>query len=137
MPATASAGECPADKMVANAQGPGATANVGVTDKVLAEIDLAKEPTGIKDRHFRLRRLVVQPGGTVAWHSHEDRPALIHIVSGTIVEYRGNCAVPIVHHAGETARETHMTKHWWKNTTKKPVVLLAADLLRDPNDKHM
>jgi hypothetical protein len=33
------------------------------------------------------------------------------------------------------ARETHTTKHWWKNTTKKPVVLLSANILieKDPH----
>ena len=30
--------------------------------------------------------LVVQPGGIVPWHSHADRPALIYVVSGEIVE---------------------------------------------------
>jgi quercetin dioxygenase-like cupin family protein len=87
------------------------------------------------DNHkFRLRRLVVKPGGEVAWHSHEERPAIIYILSGTIVEYASTCAVPIVHNAGDVAPETHAAKHWWKNTTKRPVVLLSADILHDKAD---
>ena len=130
-----SAGECPADKVTSNGQKPGATAHKDVTDRVIASIDLAQEAPKLKDHKFRLRRLVIQPGGVVAWHSHEERPAIIYIVSGTIVEYASTCAVPIIHKAGDVARETHTTEHWWKNTTKKPVVLLSADILHDKMDQ--
>ena len=75
----------------------------GVTDTVIGSTDLAKEPVGIHDRLFRLRKLVVEPGGVVPWHSHGDRPALIYIISGEITEYSSTCAVPIVHRAGDTA----------------------------------
>ena len=51
-----------------------------------------------------MRRLAIKPGGVVPWHSHDDRPALIYVVVGEITEYASNCAVPIVHKAGEVAR---------------------------------
>jgi quercetin dioxygenase-like cupin family protein len=127
----AQAGSCPANQVTADGQKAGATAHKNVTDKVIASIDLAQEAVKLKDTKFRLRQLVVQPGGEVAWHSHEERPAIIYIVSGSITEYASTCAVPIVHKAGDVARETHTTKHWWKNTTKKPTVLLSADILQD------
>ena len=38
------------------------------------------------------------------WHSHEDRPALIYIVSGSIHEYESNCSVAVEHKAGEVYR---------------------------------
>jgi len=128
------AGECPADSIVGDGQKPGPGAHSGVTDKVIASIDLAQEAPRLADHKFRLRRLVVQPGGVVAWHSHGERPAIIYIVSGTIVEYRSTCTVPIVHNAGEVAQEVHTTSHWWKNTTKRPAVLLSADILHDKAD---
>ena len=130
------AGQCPADKVVADGKGQPMShaAAKGVTDTVIGSIDLAHEAPRLADRKFRLRRLVVQPGGIVPWHSHGERPALIYIVSGTIVEYRSTCAVPIVHHGGQTAEETHATSHWWKNTTRTPVVLLSADILHDKAD---
>ncbi len=131
-----SAGECPADQMTTNARTSGPTAHKNVTDKVIASTDLANEAPRLKDHKFRLRRLVVQPGGVVAWHSHAERPAIIYIVSGTIVEYASTCASPIVHNAGDVARETHTTSHWWKNTTRRPVVLLSADILHEKSDPH-
>ena len=76
---------------------------------------------------MRLRRLEIQPGGVVPWHSHGDRPAIIYIVQGEILEYASTCAVPILHKAGEVARETHATAHWWQNKSCSTVVLLSAD----------
>jgi quercetin dioxygenase-like cupin family protein len=133
------AGSCPADKVVASGKGetPSTAAAKDVTDTVLGSIDLSKETMGVKDRSFRLRRLVIKSGGVVPWHSHGDRPALIYIVAGEITEYASSCAVPIVHKAGEVAPETHVTAHWWKNNGKTTVVLISADLLKVGDDAHM
>jgi len=137
----ANAGGCPADKTVtAGAGQPMSDAKAaGVTDTVIASTDLAKEPVGIQDRLFRLRKLVVEPGGVVPWHSHGDRPAIIYIISGEIIEYASTCSVPIVHKAGDSTPETHTTSHWWKNVGTEPAVLLSADLFRntDKHDEHM
>jgi quercetin dioxygenase-like cupin family protein len=133
----ASAGECPADKRGVDVTKPGATAPKDVTDKVLAAIDLAKEPANLDGRQLRLRKLEIKPGGIVPWHSHGDRPAIIYIVKGEIYEYASNCAVPILHKTGEVATERHTTAHWWKNEGKETAVLLSADLLHDAGDKNM
>ncbi|HEX3346883.1 MAG TPA: cupin domain-containing protein [Acetobacteraceae bacterium] len=129
--ATAQAEGCPADKRVAGGAGQKMSdaKAAGVTDTVIGAINLANEPVAIKDRTFRLRKLVVEPGGVVPWHSHGDRPAIIYIVSGEITEYASTCAVPILHKAGEATEETHETAHWWKNLGTTTVVLLSADLL--------
>ena len=130
------AGSCPADKMGVDVTRPSTMAAKDVTDNVLSMIDLSKEKVGI-DRKFRLRQLVVQPGGVVPWHSHGDRPAIIYIVSGEITEFASNCAVPIVHKAGDVAPETKATSHWWQNMGKTAAVLLSADLLMDEKDHTM
>ena len=135
---TAMAGECPADKIVADGKGQpmGATEPKDVTDNVLAMIDLSKENVKADDHQFRMRQLVVQPGGIVPWHSHADRPALIYVVSGEITEYASTCAIPLVHKAGEVSVDAGRS-HWWQNTGKKPVVLISADILHDANDVNM
>ncbi|HEX6015760.1 MAG TPA: cupin domain-containing protein [Geminicoccaceae bacterium] len=135
----ASAGECPNASFVPDGLGqkPGATMPKGVTDMVLGSIDLANEPVAVQDRLFRLRRLVIEPGGEVPWHSHDDRPALIYVVAGEVTEYASNCEVPIVHKAGEVAPETKGTSHWWKNTGDTTAVLISADLLREEADAHV
>src|SRR5947209_5161974 len=72
----ARAGECPAGEMRPEARASGETMPRGVTDSVLGAVPLGKEIKGLDDRELRLRRLTVQPGGVVPWHSHADRPAL-------------------------------------------------------------
>jgi quercetin dioxygenase-like cupin family protein len=131
------AGQCPADKMGIDVTKPGAMQPKGVSDTVLASIDLAKEPARLNDRQLRLRRLVIEPGGIVPWHSHGDRPAIIYILSGEVVEYASTCTVPIVHRAGEATAERHATSHWWQNTGATAAVLLSADILHDKSDKNM
>ena len=131
------AGECPADKVKANVREPVNLPVTGVTDTVLATIDLAKEPIKADGRLQRVRKLVIQSGGIVPWHSHDDRPALIYVVEGEINEYNSNCSVPIVHKAGDVARETLGTSHWWKNLGDKTVTLLSFDILHDKNDHNM
>jgi quercetin dioxygenase-like cupin family protein len=131
------AGECPADKMKAGATKAVDYGPKGVTDTVLSMIDLSKEKVAVAGHMMRVRRLEVQPGGIVPWHSHAERPALIYVVSGEIVENASNCAVPILHKAGEVARETQATAHWWQNKGQVPVTLLSFDIAADPNDHSM
>jgi quercetin dioxygenase-like cupin family protein len=132
------AGDCPADKVVADGKGQamGPTQPKDVTDTVLAAIDLSKEKVAISDHQFRMRRLEIQPGGIVPWHSHADRPALIYVVSGEITEFASTCAIPLVHKAGDVSVDAGRS-HWWKNTGKKPVVLISSDILHDPTDMNM
>ena len=127
---SALAGECPADKRVADGKGQAMVSHgaKGVTDMVRASTDLAKEPLGVQGRLFRLRELNIEPGGIVPWHSHNERPAMIYIVSGEVVEYASNCAVPIVHKAGDVAPEKKGTSHWWQNSGTVPSKLISVDL---------
>ena len=131
------AGSCPADKMKADVREPVKFAAVGVTDTTLGAIDLEREPAKIKDRQLRFRKLTIEPNGIVPWHSHGDRPALIFVAEGEIIEYASNCAAPIVHKAGEIRPETSGTSHWWKNLGDKTVILYVGDVLHDKTDKNM
>ena len=134
---SAVAGSCPSDKMKADVRAPVTHAAKGVTDTVLAAIDLEKEPANIKDRQLRFRKLTIEPGGIVPWHSHGDRPAIIYIAEGEIVEYASNCSVPIMHKAGEVRPETSGTSHWWQNLGNKTVILFVGDVMHDKNDHNM
>jgi quercetin dioxygenase-like cupin family protein len=130
------AGECPTDQKKPDAREMVDVKPVGVTDTVIAMIDVDKQQN-IKDRKFRMRKLTIEPGGVVPWHSHGERPAIIYIIEGEINEYASNCAVPIAHKAGDVVAETSEVSHWWKNLSDGTVVLLSADILKDPNDHTM
>jgi len=131
------AGECPADKMKANVRDKADVKAVGVTDVTLGAIDLSKQPAHIEGRELRFRKLTIEPGGIVPWHSHDDRPALIFVQQGEIVEYASNCAEPIVHKAGDIRPEVSGTSHWWKNLGKETVILYVGDVRKDPADHNM
>jgi quercetin dioxygenase-like cupin family protein len=133
----AHAGECPADQIAANALPDAPTAPVGIVDTELAAIDLSKENVKLDQRRLRLRHMTIAPGGIVPLHSHEDRPALIKVNSGEIYENNSKCSVPILHKAGDIAREFLGTRHWWKNATAQPVDLTIADIVNDKKPETM
>ena len=137
MAGLANAGQCPADKVAANDLQGAATAPVGVVDTELASIELAKENVKLDQRRLRLRHMTIAPGGIVPLHSHEDRPALIMVNSGEIYEHSSKCAVPILHKAGEVAREFMGTKHWWKNSGSVAVDLTIGDIVNDKKPMTM
>jgi quercetin dioxygenase-like cupin family protein len=136
-PIPATAGECPAAQMKPDARAPVTEAAKGVTDTTLAAIDLGKEPAHIESCELRFRKLTILPGGIVPWHSHADRPAIIYVAQGEVVEYASNCAVSIVHKTGDVRPETSEVAHWWKNLGKKTVVLFVGDVLHDKSDHNM
>lgn len=125
------AGDCPSGQEMANPLANHPTEGKAVTDTVIGSVDLGKE-IGVANRLLRTRRLVIQPGGIVPFHSHKGRPALIYTVSGEIIEHRSSCAVPIVHRAGDIAREADGISHWWINEGTEPVVLLSSDVFQQP-----
>lgn len=127
----AHAGECPADKMKSGARTSGEMAPKDVTDEELSSVDLGQEIAGLDHRRLRFRKLVIQPGGVVPWHDHTDRPALILTASGEITEFRSDCSVGVTHKAGEISKEVKGLMHWWKNESKEPAVLYAADIKHD------
>jgi quercetin dioxygenase-like cupin family protein len=136
-PSAALAGECPADRIKADVRGKVDYKPTGVTDITLGSIDLGTQPAHLTGRELRFRKLTIEPGGIVPWHSHDDRPALIFVQQGEIVEYASNCEVPIVHKAGDLRPEIFGTSHWWKNLGKETVILYVGDVRRDPADHNM
>jgi quercetin dioxygenase-like cupin family protein len=126
----AAAGECPKDKVKDGAVTTGEMTPVGVTDTVIASIDLSPKGPEFKGLMMRMRKLVIEPGGVVPWHDHKTRPANIFVVSGMIEEYRSTCEVPVMHKAGDVTAEFGASlAHWWKNTSKKQTVLISADIV--------
>jgi len=131
------AGECPADKVGANPLPGAASAPVGVVEMELISIDLSKEAVNLPQRRLRFRHMEIQPGGVVPLHTHADRPALIMVNQGKIFEYSSQCTVPILHQAGEIAKESNGLKHWWKNEGNVVVVLTIADIVNDKKPETM
>jgi hypothetical protein len=123
------AGECPAGQLLSTPRELTAPPDVGTMRQVLASVDLSGW-RGVDGLALRMRRLVVAKDGFVPLHWHNDRPSVVYVVSGEIIEHSTFCAVPIVHKAGEWTPEFgDFHGHWWENKSGAEVVLLSTDVV--------
>ena len=127
--APAFAGECPKDKVLTKPRVLEQIPPAGLAREVIANVRLE----GWRDMGgfiLRMRRLEVQPGGFIPTHKHDDRPAIVYIVKGTVTEHNSFCAVPIVHEAGSVTEEFGPGyEHWWENTGHEVVTFISTDVL--------
>jgi quercetin dioxygenase-like cupin family protein len=126
---SAIAGVCPADQVLTEPRELDAIPSAALTREVIANIRLE----GWRDMGgfvLRMRRLELAPGGFVPTHDHDDRPAIVYVVKGTVTEHNSFCAVPIIHHAGSVSEEFgEGYTHWWENTGSEIVTFLSTDVL--------
>ncbi len=123
------AGQCPEDQKLTEPREIENAPDIGVTRPVLHEVDMTGW-RGMGNFHLRMRLLTVAVGGVVPTHNHEDRPSIVYVLSGEIVEHTEFCAVPVLHKTGESSPEFGKGhKHWWANETDQPVVLISADVI--------
>ena len=114
---SAQAGSCPKDKVLSIPRSIESKDSVGVGRETLAIVKLAGW-RGVGDLFLRTRRLTVDPHGIIPTHTHEDRPSIVYLVSGELIEHSTFCSVPIRHKAGEWAEEFGAGHgHWWENAT--------------------
>jgi quercetin dioxygenase-like cupin family protein len=88
---------------------------------------LSAQIPAMKGYELRARRIVIEPGGTIAEHSHADRPGVVYILEGSMTEHRGDTARVVK--SGDTWTEALDTVHWMENTSGKPCVIIAVDLV--------
>jgi quercetin dioxygenase-like cupin family protein len=110
---------------VALAQAP---ANKGVVIVPVGVVELGPEIDGMAGRQLRARRVTVEPGGTIAHHSHKDRPSAEVLIEGRLIEYRNGVAVE--HGPGDWIFSDKTTNHSWENKGSVPAVLLPVDVFK-------
>jgi quercetin dioxygenase-like cupin family protein len=125
----AQAGTCPADKQLKQPRAVEDAPDVGIRRETLSVVNV----TGwrnLGDLRLRTRRLTVAVGGIVPFHRHDDRPSIVYVASGEIIEHSAFCSVPIVHRTGDWTPEFGPGHaHWWENKSGKEVVLLSSDIV--------
>lgn len=117
--------ECPPERTQASARSEGFGATDGVTVENIAVTALVSDPT----RVLRLRRIVVQPGGVIAWHDHAAVQGMALVTTGEMVELRNTCLDPIVYRPGDIAIEDAETAHSWRNESGEIAVVLVAHVV--------
>ena len=105
------------------------TANQGVKISSPTALDLTEEIDGVSGRQLRLRVVTIEPGGAVAVHSHNGRPAVAYVVQGVLTEHRDGSET-IDHYEGQSIIEGKDTTHWAENKGNTPVVVVAVDVFK-------
>lgn len=129
----AQAGACPEEHRLEEPRKVDQVGQLALTREVIANVRL-EGWRDIGGFMLRQRRLELQPGGTVPTHSHANRPAIVYVMKGTVIEHNSFCAVPITHHAGEVSEEFGPGfVHWWENTGNEVVTFLSTDVVPYPS----
>lgn len=103
--------------------------NKGLTTGSTAVIDLASEIDSVQGRQLRLRVLTLEPGGVIGLHSHKDRPAVAHLLQGTLTEHKENGPSQEIK-MGTTWAEGKETTHWAENKGSTPAIFVVGDILK-------
>ena len=105
------------------------TENKGVKVGAPTFIDLTNEIDSVAGRQLRMRVITIEPGGVVALHSHNGRPAVAYTLQGTLTEHLENGGV---HERlqGESWTEGRNITHWAENKGDKAVMVIAVDVFK-------
>ena len=105
------------------------TETKGVTVGAPTALALNGEIEGVEGRQLRMRTVTIAPGGVVAIHSHNGRPAVAYVAQGTLTEHRESGEV-FQHHQGESFTEGKAVTHWAENRGDVPVIVVAVDVFK-------
>lgn len=88
--------------------------------------DSVSVQVGLNGHKLLLRKIAIKPGGQIAKHSHEARPGVVNVVSGTWIEGRESGETE--YSAGDTFIEDKDTVHWFYNRGEEPATALVCDI---------
>jgi quercetin dioxygenase-like cupin family protein len=100
----------------------------GPVAKPLLNLDLAPEMDSVAGRALRMQLTTYEPGASNKAHSHKDRPEVVYILSGKVIEHRGDVAKE--YGPGDTFTADHTTTHWMENKGTVPAVMLVTGIAK-------
>ena len=100
----------------------------GPVAKPLLNLDLAPEMDSVAGRALRMQLTSYEPGASNKPHSHKDRPEVVYILSGKVIEHRGDVAKE--YGPGDTFTADHTTTHWMENKGAVPAVMLVTGIAK-------
>ena len=103
----------------------------GVSQELLASVDLGAEVPGMEGYRLRMRRFVFEPGAVFGpLHDHVGRPGTVFVLEGTITDHRDGTTTD--YGPGLGWPEDRHTKHWLENRGDVPAVEVSVDVVADP-----
>jgi quercetin dioxygenase-like cupin family protein len=100
----------------------------GPVAKPLLNLDLAPEMDSIQGRVMRMQITTYEPGASNKTHSHKDRPEVVYILSGKVIEHRGD--VSKEYGPGDSFTADRNTSHWMENKGTVPAVMLVTGIAK-------
>jgi quercetin dioxygenase-like cupin family protein len=100
----------------------------GPNSKPLVSVDLASEIENVQGRVLRMQLTTYEPGASNTPHSHKDRPEVVYVLSGTIIDHRGDVAKE--YGPGESFTAGKDTTHWMENKASVPAVLVVSTIAK-------
>jgi quercetin dioxygenase-like cupin family protein len=100
----------------------------GPTAKPLLNLDLSHELTTAEGRVLRMQLTSYEPGASNKPHSHKDRPEVVYVLSGKVIEHRGDTAKE--YGPGDSFTADSTTTHWMENKGSVPAVMLVTGIVK-------
>jgi quercetin dioxygenase-like cupin family protein len=100
----------------------------GPDSKPLVTVDLASEIDSVAGRILRMQMTTYEPGASNMAHSHKDRPEVVYVLSGRIIDHRGDAAKE--YGPGESFTAGKDTTHWMENKGAVPAVLIVSTIAK-------
>ena len=100
----------------------------GQSTTPLVSVDLASEIDSVQGRILRMQMTTYDPGASGMAHSHKDRPEVVYVLSGKIIDHRGDVAKE--YGAGESFTAGKDTMHWMENKGGLPAVLIVSTIVK-------
>jgi quercetin dioxygenase-like cupin family protein len=100
----------------------------GPNSKPLVAVDLASEIDSVQGRMLRMQMTTYEASASNTAHSHKDRPEVVYVLSGKIIDHRGDVAKE--YGAGESFTAGKDTTHWMENKGTVPAVLIVSTIAK-------
>jgi quercetin dioxygenase-like cupin family protein len=114
--------------LLAAAQPAGTGTPQGPTAKALVSVDLAQEMSTVEGKVLRMQLTTYAPGASNKEHSHKERPEVVYMLSGRVIEHRGDVARE--YGPGDSFTADRNTVHWFENRGSVPAVLLVSTIVK-------
>jgi quercetin dioxygenase-like cupin family protein len=103
----------------------------GLTVESLAAIpeESMQKQIGLSGYKLQLRQITIEPGGQIAKHSHETRPGLVKVISGTWTEGRPGGETAFAASQPVGILEDSETVHWFWNRGSEPAAAIVCDIV--------
>lgn len=88
-----------------------------------------KAQIGLSGYKLQLREITIEPGGQIAKHSHETRPGLVKVISGTWTEGRPGGEADYAASEPVGIVEDRETVHWFWNRGAEPASAIVCDIV--------